>query len=149
MSVWARGVGRGVSFMTDRFPLATGFVISCPVSDVGGSPVREIRKRGNIPLVLQEDVVIELKRSDMLESWRSACALGRQKALSLMKSAANRISASLEDEDNCDHGLLAEDMMAFFLLAVREKGMDVAEASRFCTLSWRDDMGEALCVNRY
>lgn len=134
--------------MKDTFPLATGFVISCPVSDIGGSPVREIRKRGNIPLVLQEDVVIELKRSDMLESWASACALGRDKARGLMKSAASRISGALEDEDTCDIGDLANDMMAFFLLAVREKGMDVKQASRFCTLAWRDDAEDHLSVNR-
>lgn len=137
-----------MSFMKDTFPLATGFVISCPVSDVGGSPVREIRKRGNIPLVLQEDLVIELKRSDMLESWASACAMGRQRAHTLMKSAASRISGALEDEDTCELGDLANDMMAFFLLAVREKGMDVAQASRFCTLSWRDDVEDHLSVHR-
>jgi len=132
----------------DKFPLATGFVISCPVSDVGGSPVREIRKRGNIPLVLQEDVVVELTRSDMLESWASACKMGREKARGLMKSAADRIAGALEDEDTCDIGGLAQDMTAFFLLAVREKGMDVSQASRFCTLSWRDDVEDHLSVHR-
>ncbi|MBG1233639.1 hypothetical protein [Aestuariivirga litoralis] len=135
--------------MRDQFPLATGFIISCPVSDKTGSPVREIRSRGNIPLVLQEDVLIELKRSDLLESWRSACNIGRQKAQALMASAANRIAGALEDEDTCDIGALAEDMTAFFLLAVREKGMDVAQAARSCTLAWREDTAEHLSVSRY
>jgi len=45
--------------MRNIFDANGGFVLCCPVSDGAGTPVREIRKRGNIPLVLQEDVVVE------------------------------------------------------------------------------------------
>jgi hypothetical protein len=135
--------------MSDQFPLADGFVLSCPVTAPGNSPVRDIRKRGNIPLVLQEDMVVELKRSDMLESWRSTCALGRQRADAMIKSAASRIASALEDEDTCDIGDLAGDVTAFFLLAVRAKGLDVSQASRFCQLSWRDAAEEHLSIARY
>jgi hypothetical protein len=133
--------------MRDAFPLADGFVISCPTMAVGPSPVYEIRKRGNIPLVLQEDVVVELKRSDMIESWRSTCALGRGKADTLMKTAAARISGALEDEDSFDIERLAADMAAFFLLAVRQKGLDVNEASRYCALSWQEQATEPLSLH--
>ena len=126
-----------------------GFILSCPVTATGASPVRDIRKRGNIPLVLEEDVVVELKRSDMVESWRSTCALGRRRADALMASAANRITIALDDEDNCDMESLAGDMTAFFLLAVRQKGLDVAQASRFCRLAWREQAEEHLSIARY
>ena len=126
-----------------------GFILSCPVTATGASPVRDIRKRGNIPLVLEEDVVVELKRSDMVESWRSTCALGRKKADALMASAASRISFALDDEDNCDMESLAGDMTAFFLLAVHQKGLDVAQASRFCQLAWREQAEEHLSIARY
>ena len=126
-----------------------GFVLSCPVTAAGGSPVRDIRKRGNIPLVLEEDVVVELKRSDMVESWRSTCALGRRRADALMASAANRITIALDDEDNYDMESLAGDMTAFFLLAVHQKGLDVAQASRFCRLAWREQADEPLSIARY
>ena len=126
-----------------------GFVLSCPVTATGASPVRDIRKRGNIPLVLEEDVVVELKRSDMVESWRSTCALGRKKADALMASAANRITIALDDEDNYDMESLAGDMTAFFLLAVHQKGLDVAQASRFCRLAWREQADEPLSIARY
>ena len=126
-----------------------GFILSCPVTATGASPVREIRKRGNIPLVLEEDVVVELKRSDMVESWRSTCALGRKKADALMASAANRITIALDDEDNLDMESLAGDMTAFFLLAVHQQGMDVAQASRFCRLAWREQAEEHLSIARY
>lgn len=135
--------------MRDAFPLADGFVISCPAMAVGPSPVREIRKRGNIPLVLQEDVVVELKRSDMIESWRSTCALGRGKADALIKTAAARISGALEDESNCDIERLAEDMAAFFLLAVRQKGLDLNDAARYCALSWQEQAIEPLSLRRF
>ena len=126
-----------------------GFILSCPVSDTPGTPVREIRKRGNIPLVLQEDVVVELKRSDMLESWRSTCALGRQKSDELIHQAASRISLALEDEDTCDVGDLAQDMMAFFLLALHQQGLDLAHASRFCLLGWHENRQDQLSIKRY
>jgi len=135
--------------MRSDFPLADGFVLSCPVMAAGPSPVRDIRKRGNIPLVLQDDVVVELKRSDMVESWRSTCALGRSKADGLMKSAALRISDALADEDSCDIEALAEDMTAFFLLAVRNKGLNVDEAARYCALAWHEQGIEQLRVQRF
>ena len=126
-----------------------GFILSCPVTATGASPVREIRKRGNIPLVLEEDVVVELKRSDMVESWRSTCALGHKKADSLMASAANRITIALDDEDNLDMESLAGDMTAFFLLAVHQQGLDMAQASRFCRLAWREQAEVHLSIARY
>ena len=126
-----------------------GFILSCPVTATGASPVRDIRRRGNIPLVLEEDVVVELKRSDMVESWRSTCALGRKKADALMASAANRITIALDDEDNLDMESLAGDMTAFFLLAVHQQGLDVAQASRFCRLAWREQAEEHLSIARY
>ena len=126
-----------------------GFILSCPVTATGASPVREIRKRGNIPLVLEEDVVVELKRADMVESWRSTCALGHKKADALMASAANRITIALDDEDNLDMESLAGDMTAFFLLAVHQQGLDMAQASRFCRLAWREQAEVHLSIARY
>ncbi len=135
--------------MSDRFPLANGFVISCPVSAVGNSPVRDIRKRGNIPLVLQEDVVVELTRNDMLESWRTTCALGQRKADQMIQSAADRISNALEDEDSYDIAALATDMAAFFLLAVRQGGLDVKRATRYCSMTWHSLAANHLHVREY
>jgi len=135
--------------MRNIFDANGGFVLCCPVSDGAGTPVREIRKRGNIPLVLQEDVVVELKRSDMLESWRTTCALGRKRSDSLIHEAAGRITLALEDEDSCDVTELAQDMTAFFLLALHQKGLDVAQASRFCMLGWQQNREDHLSVRRY
>lgn len=135
--------------MRDAFPLADGFVISCPAMAASPSPVREIRKRGNIPLVLQENVVVELKRSDMVASWRTTCGLARAKAETMMKSAASRISDALAEEDSCDIVRLGEDMAAFFLLAVRQKGLNVDDAARYCALTWQDQALEPLNFHHF
>jgi hypothetical protein len=135
--------------MRNTSDLNDGFILSCPVSDTPGTPVREIRKRGNIPLVLQQDVLIELKRSDMLESWRTTCAMGRKRSHDLIQQAASRISMALEDEDTCDVAELAQDMTAFFVLALHQKGLDPAQASRFCSLAWGQNQPEQLSVKRY
>lgn len=135
--------------MRDTFPLADGFVLLCPVMAVGPSPVHDIRKRGNIPLVLQDDVVVELKRSDMVVSWRSTCKLAHNKANTMMKTAASRITDALADEDSCDVAGLAENMTAFFLLAVRQKGLNVDEASRYCALTWQGQAAEPLLIRHF
>ena len=72
-----------------------------------------------------------------------------EKADALMVSAANRITIALDDEDNLDMESLAGDMTAFFLLAVHQQGLDVAQASRFCRLAWRDQAEEHLSIARY
>ncbi len=135
--------------MREDLPLADGFVICCPVSAAGNSPVRDIRKRGNIPLVLQEALVVELKRCDMMESWRSTCALGRKRSHQLLEKAAGRIGTSLRDDDSCEMPRLAGDVTAFFLLALREKGLDVKQASRFCQVAWNERADDHLTVARY
>ena len=135
--------------MREDLPLADGFVICCPVTAAGNSPVRDIRKRGNIPLILQEALVVELKRSDMMESWRSTCALGRKRSQRLIAKAASRIASSLEEDDSSDMPRLAGDVTAFFLLALHEKGLDVKHASRFCQVAWNERADDHLTVARY
>jgi hypothetical protein len=99
------------------------FKVSCPLKSDKNTPVQQIRSRGNLPLILQEDMVIELKRSDLLESWRETCALARDKVDILVHEAASRISLALDDDDFIDAPGLASDTAAFFLLALRYKGM--------------------------
>jgi hypothetical protein len=99
------------------------FTVSCPASAVEISPFREIRARGNLPLVLQQDMVIELSKSDLLESWREVCSLGRAKLNELVEQAAGRIATALEEEETADMGRLAGDAAAFFVMALRQKGV--------------------------
>jgi hypothetical protein len=115
------------------------FKVSCPLKSDKDTPVQQIRARGNLPLVLQEDMVIELKRSDMLESWSETCALARSKVDTLVHEAALRINSALEDEDFIDAPRLASDTAAFFLLALRHKGMKLLPN---CAIIVHDDLIE-------
>lgn len=98
------------------------FKLSCPALASANSPITQIRERGNLALVLQEKMVIELRRSDLLESWQETCALGRQRLNDLVQQAACRISDAL-DEDELDVPTLASDAAAFFILAMRQGGV--------------------------
>ena len=112
-----------------RNQCSVGFKLACPASADDGSPVKNIRARGNLALVLQEDMVIELKRSDLLESWRETCSLGRKRLDSLVALAAGRIGQALEDQDVADPASLASDATAFFLLAMRQQGFKATTAN--------------------
>jgi hypothetical protein len=112
------------------------FRVTCPLRSGQGTPVQQIRARGNLPLILQEDMIIELRRSDVLESWRETCALARGKVDSLMQEAATRISSALEDDDFIDAPGLASDTAAFFLLALRHKDMKLPPS---CAVMYVDD----------
>lgn len=109
--------------MRNLFVAGCDFKLSCPAIASANSPISQIRERGNLALVLQEKMVIELRRSDLLESWQETCALGRQRLNDLVQQAACRISTALDDEDELDVPTLASDTAAFFLLALRQRGV--------------------------
>jgi hypothetical protein len=126
--------------------LGADFTVSCPDADSADSPASEIRARGNLPLILQEDMVIELKRSDLIESWQETCALGRKRVDILVLEAAMRINAALEDDELIDAPTLASDTAAFFLLALRQKGVKFPSNLPACALSYYDAEQDAKLV---
>ena len=115
--------------MRNLFVAGCDFKLSCPALASASSPITQIRERGNLALVLQEKMVIELRRSDLLESWQETCALGRAKLNDLVQQAACRISTALDDEDELDVPSLASDTAAFFLLALRQRGVKATSSA--------------------
>ncbi len=109
--------------MRNPVELGADFMVSCPEIAVADSPIHHIRARGNFPLLLQEDMVIELKRSDLLENWHETCGLARKRVDQLVLEAAARIHSALNDDDEYDATDIAGDTAAFFLLALRQKGV--------------------------
>ena len=122
--------------MRKPFVECADFTVSCPETAKLGSPIHDIRARGNLPLLLEEEMVIELKRSDLLENWRETCALGRKRADHLLQEAASRINAALDDDDFVDVPGLATDAAAFFLLALRQKGVKFPCNIPSCAVSY-------------
>jgi hypothetical protein len=103
--------------------LGADFQITCPETSDLISPINQIRARGNVPLLLQEDLVIELKRSELLENWLTTCSLARKRIDHLVLETAERIHEALCEDEIIDEPSLANDTAAFFLLALRQKGV--------------------------
>ena len=99
------------------------FTVTCPEAAEANSLIGTIRARGNVPLVLEEDMVIELKRSELMQNWRATCAMGRARVDRLVYETARRIHAALDDEEMVDLPELATDTAAFYVLALRQKGV--------------------------
>ncbi len=117
----------------------TDFTVSCPEVAEPNSPIHDIRARGNLPLVLDQDMVIELKRSDLLENWRDTCALGRARVDKLVQETAARIHSALDEDEMTDMPDLAMDTAAFFLLALRQKGVKYPCNMANCEVSYVHD----------
>lgn len=115
------------------------FTVTCPEGDETNSPIQEIRARGNLPLVLERDLVIELKRSELLENWRETCSLGRARLDRLVHETAGRIHDALDDDEILDMPALATDTAAFFLLALRQKGVKYPCNMASCAVSYLED----------
>jgi hypothetical protein len=115
------------------------FTVSCPDAAKADSPIHQIRSRGNLPLVLEQDMVIELSRSDLLSNWRETCALGRARVDKLVHEAAARINSALEDDEVMDMPGLATDTAAFFLLALRQKGVKFPCNIASCAVHYFND----------
>jgi hypothetical protein len=126
--------------------LGADFTVSCPDADSADSTIHEIRARGNLPLVLQEEMMIELKRSDLLEGWRETCSLARKRIDILVVEAAARINSALDDDEFIDAPGLASDAAAFFLLALRQNGVKYPGNLPACDVSYYDDEHDSKLV---
>ena len=114
----------------------SGFTVRCPAASEQASPVSEIRSRGNIPIVLENDFVIELSPREFSAGWRETVNLGQRRLDVLVASTAARIQAALEDDISEATPELAADTTAFYLFALRQKGLSKPKALETCELHW-------------
>ncbi len=113
-----------------------GFTVRCPASSEQASPVSEIRSRGNIPIVLENDFVIELSPREFSAGWRETINLDQRRLNVLVATTAARIQAALEDDISEATPELAADTTAFYLFALRQKGLSKPKALETCELHW-------------
>jgi|GEM_PF-3167291 len=130
--------------MRNPFIAGCDFKVACPALASANSPITQIRERGNLALVLQEKMVIELKRSDLLESWQETCELAREKVNDLVQQAACRISTALDDDDVLDVQSLASDTAAFFILALRQQGIKATSSALDVEIRFDHDHPDAI-----
>lgn len=126
----------GVCAVPAEATIPTGFTVRCPKSADQTSPVAEIRSRGNIPIVLENDFVVEISPSQFSAGWRETMNLGQRRLDVLVASTAARIQAALEDDISEATPDLAADTTAFYLFALRQKGLSKPKALEPCELHW-------------
>ena len=118
-------------------PCHGDFTVDCPATGAVGTPVAEIRARGNLALILDHQVVFELQRALVKSSWRSACSLAPCQVSGLMAKSARYISEALDDDAWDQTPGLAANAAAFFLLALRHQGLHDLSMPKDCTIRWQ------------
>ena len=53
----------------------TDFSLTCPGEDSTDARVQEIQLRGNLPLLIGNEVLAEISYDDLVESWETAVSL--------------------------------------------------------------------------
>jgi hypothetical protein len=106
--------------------------LSCPPLDTTGL-AEEIRKRGNIPLRVDDSVMLELPMRDIRQSWASTEKLPAQKVAALSWQLAHDIT---EDDAPENHSTEAA---ALFLLALRHHHASLDRALAGCHIIWNEN----------
>ena len=113
------------------------FTLTCPGNDSADERVHDIQLRGNLPLMIGNDVLAEISHADLLESWETAVSLPLKDLNAMTALAGKRLSEMLEE--NLDSGDLTElvsDAAVLFLLAMRRFGVSEANRIPACTVKW-------------
>jgi hypothetical protein len=107
-------------------------VLTCPSLDTTGL-ADVIRQRGNIPLSIDGNAILELRHRDIAESWRETSKLPAQRVASLSWHLAQEIA---DDDEPESHSTAAA---ALFLLALRHNHASLDRALIGCRITWNDN----------
>jgi len=115
----------------------TDFSLTCPGEDSTDARVQEIQLRGNLPLLIGNEVLAEISYDDLVESWETAVSLPVKDLNAMTRRAGKRLSDMLEDNlDSEDLTELVSDAAVLFLLAMRRFGVSEAKRIPACTVKW-------------
>ncbi len=119
--------------------------VSCPGRDCPDHAVKQIRERGNLPLVIGDRVLAELSQADLVESWAAAVDLSPGELARMCQIAGERLLEADEDESS-EEGLseLVTDAAVLFLLSVRRMGVQTPDAIPACRVSYSPDRLEPI-----
>jgi hypothetical protein len=110
----------------------TAVVLTCPPLDTTGL-ADVIRQRGNIPLSIGGQAMLELPRRAIAENWREAAKLPAQRVASLSWHLAQELT---DDDEPETHSSAAA---ALFLLALRHNHACLDRALTGCRVTWNDN----------
>jgi hypothetical protein len=129
--------------MGDGHNGAPAFTLTCPS---GASPDREvaaIRARGNLPLIIDGNVLAEINRGDLFESWQTAVRLPAAEIVRMSRIAGERLSDIFaQNLSSADLPELVSNAAVLFLLSMRKNGVRTPDEIRPCTLLWDDQSQE-------
>ena len=113
------------------------FTLTCPGPDAADARVQDIMERGNLALLIGEDVIAEISQPDLAESWETALALSPKQLNEMTRLAGSRLAdmmeAGLDTEDLTE---IVSDAAVLFLLALRRHGLTSAERIPPCMVKW-------------
>jgi hypothetical protein len=128
---------------------APAFTLTCPAQDSPDVAVRAIRARGNLPLMIDDRLLAEIARGDLVESWETAVHLPASALADMSKLAGERLTLVLEDNiGSADLADLVSDAAVLFLLAMRRAGIKTPDEIGPCTLLWDEARQQELVLKR-
>jgi hypothetical protein len=136
------GVQTGV-MRVDGPPGAPAFTLTCPSGDSPDREVAAIRARGNLPLIIDGNVLAEIDRCDLVESWETAARLPAAEIAKMSRIAGERLTQVFaENLGSADLAEMVTDAAVLFLLSMRKNGVRTPDEIKPCTLLWDDEAQE-------
>ena len=117
--------------------------VSCPGRTSEIPAIVNIRERGNLPLLVSDQVLAEITHSDLLESWETACALPVLELAQMCKIAGERLITALDERiELADLPEVVTDAAVLFLLGIKRHGIRSPEEIPACSVSYNAARGE-------
>ncbi|MGH6873798.1 MAG: hypothetical protein ACREDW_02190 [Aestuariivirgaceae bacterium] len=111
--------------------------VTCPDRLSDDPAVVDIRLRGNLPLLVGDQVLAELTREDLAESWETTCALPARDLKAMCRLAGERLVRALEETiEAADLTEIVTDAAVLFLLGIRRHGVRTPDDIPACTVSY-------------
>lgn len=117
--------------------------VTCPDRLSEEPAIVDIRLRGNLPLLVGDQVLAELTQSDLVESWETTCSLSMKDLAAMCKLAGERLAKALEDSiEAANLSEIVTDAAVLFLLGIRRHGIKTPEDIPACSVSYDASRGE-------
>jgi hypothetical protein len=115
----------------------SAFSLTCPSLDSRDARVAAIRARGNLPLMVDGQVLAEIDRAELAESWVAAAALKPSELAAMTRLAGERLAQTLKNEiASTDLIDIVSDAAVLFLLTMRRYGANGPYGIMPCTVIW-------------
>jgi hypothetical protein len=114
---------------------ATTVSVSCPDRLSDDPAVVDILSRGNLPLLVGDQVLAELTQHDLVESWETALSLSPKDLAQMSRLAGRRLARAFEENiESADLTEVVTDAAVLFLLGIRKHGVRTPDEIPACTI---------------